>query len=504
LVFRSFDAGGDPLGPALQVNEGHGGGIWPPNIARVPAGGFVVAWSSEEHADTEPLVFGAYARILDASGQPLGSDIELLPRRYGEIYLGGLEILPDGTWLLSWTGSDQPFGNYGVFTRRYSSAGVPLEEPRLVSPDTYGSQFSSSMSADSKGDYVVTWQDEGLGNVDIRGRIFRADGSPATDPFPISNFHFEDEIPQVELSDSGTFVTIWRNWLEDGDGWGVFAQPMLRTCEPDAPLLALGDGRFLVCARWKTGFGDHGSAEPIPLTDASGGFWFFSPTNLELIVKLLDGCGSNGHFWIYAAGLTDVEVGLGVIDTWTGQTWALDNPLARPFAPAGDILALSGCGVSAPAAPWVAPQAREIVRPVALPTTSVATDRSAASSPQATASTTGCSADPTHLCLQNGRFRVSATYDTVVGLSGDAHAVPIASESGLFWFFGPDNVELFVKVLDGCVPFGTYWVYSAGLTNVFVRMTVEDTASGEVRIYENAQGATFQPILDGSAFATCP
>jgi len=78
-------------------------------------------------------------------------------------------------------------------------------------------------------------------------------------------------------------------------------------------------------------------------------------------------------------------------------------------------------------------------------------------------------------------------------------------DSGLFWFFAPDNLEVFAKVLNACVdPFQHYWVFASGLTNVGVRLHVDDTASGQTRLYENTAGTAFPPIQDTSAFATCP
>ena len=42
-----------------------------------------------------------------------------------------------------------------------------------------------------------------------------------------------------------------------------------------------------------------------------------------------------------------------------------------------------------------------------------------------------------------------------------------------------------VKLLDGCFdPFDTFWVFAAGLTEVGVTLTVEDTESDLVRLYE--------------------
>lgn len=116
-----------------------------------------------------------------------------------------------------------------------------------------------------------------------------------------------------------------------------------------------------------------------------------------------------------------------------------------------------------------------------------------------------CAASPTALCLKNGRFRVSATFATPAGASGTAQAVPLTGDTGYFWFFNSANVEMVVKVLDGCPVNNRFWVFAGGLTNVEVRMTVVDTLAGtSPKVYTNPLRTPFQPIQDTEAFATCP
>ncbi|MGH7486088.1 MAG: hypothetical protein ACREMY_10880 [bacterium] len=121
-----------------------------------------------------------------------------------------------------------------------------------------------------------------------------------------------------------------------------------------------------------------------------------------------------------------------------------------------------------------------------------------------TAAATTCTPSATALCLNNNRFRVTATFDTTSGQSGQAQVVKLTDETGYLWFFSSDNVEVVTKVLDACAFNNRYWVYSAGLTDVHVVMTVTDTQTGAFHTYTNPQGQAFLPILDSSAFDTCP
>ena len=118
-------------------------------------------------------------------------------------------------------------------------------------------------------------------------------------------------------------------------------------------------------------------------------------------------------------------------------------------------------------------------------------------------SSSSCVPDATTLCLNNGRFRVRATWRLRNGQSGAGNMIPLTSDTGYFWFFDPANVEVVVKVLNACTR-GNYWVFASGLTNVQVTLTVTDTQSGVTRTYQNPQGTPFQPIQDTRAFSTCP
>lgn len=115
-----------------------------------------------------------------------------------------------------------------------------------------------------------------------------------------------------------------------------------------------------------------------------------------------------------------------------------------------------------------------------------------------------CTQNATTMCLNNGRFQVRATFQTSGGDSGSAQAVRLTEDSGYFTFFTASNVELIVKVLNGCSLNNRYWVFAAGLTNVQVTITVTDTKTGTVKTYNNPLNRAFPPIQDTSAFATCP
>ncbi len=82
--------------------------------------------------------------------------------------------------------------------------------------------------------------------------------------------------------------------------------------------LCICDNRFFVEVDYSTPLGDSGKAPAVPLTSDSGYFWFFHDTNVEILVKILDGREINGHFWFFWGAMTDVQYTITVTDMETG------------------------------------------------------------------------------------------------------------------------------------------------------------------------------------------
>jgi hypothetical protein len=134
----------------------------------------------------------------------------------------------------------------------------------------------------------------------------------------------------------------------NGGGWSSYSNESASTpfyttppgCVAGNNVMCLGDGRYRVQASFERGSDIRGLANAIDLSDESGLFWFFSPSNVEAIVKVLDGCGVNGHRWVYTTGLTDLRVLVQVVDTQTGETATYLNEGGSAFVPAQDTEAL--------------------------------------------------------------------------------------------------------------------------------------------------------------------
>ena len=170
------------------------------------------------------------------------------------------------------------------------------------------------------------------------------------------------------------------------------------------------------------------------------------------MVKLIDGQEVNGYHWVYTGALSDVEYTLTVRDTVTGAEKSYRNPPGQ-IASRADVDAFPSSDVSEGDTPVFG-------------------------------------AGETLFLGDQKRFRVTVEFHHPLqsGEIRQATAVPLTGDTGAFWFFGPRNLELMIKVLDGRSVNGRFWVYYGSLSDVRYTITVTDTMTGATKTYQNPPG----------------
>lgn len=116
-------------------------------------------------------------------------------------------------------------------------------------------------------------------------------------------------------------------------------------CTGSREVLCLGaDDRFQASVDWRIRDGSTGTGRTIDIGKVDSGlFFFFDEDNAEMLIKVLDGCPVNDHYWVFFAATTDVEFELTITDTQTGATEIYNNPLGQPADAVTDISAFATC-----------------------------------------------------------------------------------------------------------------------------------------------------------------
>ena len=224
---------------------------------------------------------------------------------------------------------------------------------------------------------------------------------------------------------------------------------------PAGQLCLLG-GRFRVTATWENQFdGTSGSAATIPSTDLAGFLYFTDPSNIELVVKILD---FGSEIKVFYSQLTNLRFTLRVTDTTTARVKTYGNTAGDCGAFDNNFLA----GTAASASAGV----------VALAEPAIIGGR--------------CVADASTLCLLDNRFAINVDWrNQFTGASGTGLPRSLSRLSGAFAFDNAANLELLIKTLD----FGDrVLVLYGALSNLEYSIRVTEAATGRSKTYSNPAG----------------
>ncbi len=126
-------------------------------------------------------------------------------------------------------------------------------------------------------------------------------------------------------------------------------------CSPTSTPLVF-DGGYEVSFCYETAEGVVGEGRGgIWASGQSGLLWFFDRDNAEALVKVLDGCSTNGRRWVFVAPVTDLAFNLHVT-SHNGRRWTHRNRLGTTAATRSDTSAFDCATDDGMAALRVAPE----------------------------------------------------------------------------------------------------------------------------------------------------
>ena len=476
VLARRLGADGAPLGNVLDVAQMGNRATAGARVGAAPDGDFLVVWGDGAVGNHSMI----QARRLDASGiwgAPfLVSELGF----FEDLHFTGSRPLfrPDGSFSVAWMVFPKrlPVPDSGlavILGRSFNAAGLPGPEVSLRITDT---SQTPAADLDPAGNVFIVTDDSGEG---VRGRLYDPAWNPLSEALTVSATTQPVETsPAVAANATGNFLVLWHEghsilfpFPVVGAFPEIFGQLVGAGCAADTGALCLGpDGRFEVRATWETPDGATGIGHAVPLTADTGALWFFGDQNLELIVKVLDGRPVNGHFWVYAGALSNVEYRFTVTDTLTGQERTNHNPPGQ-FVTWADTQSFEDeAPLSTQAAAsetFAVPRAEPLTPPLPL-----------------------CSPSPTTLCYMENFISVTVEFtDPRTGLKGTAQSIPLTGDTGSFWFFGPSNLELMVKVLDGRSVNGHLWIFFGALSDLEYTVTVTEHSFGQQKVYRNRRGS---------------
>jgi len=227
---------------------------------------------------------------------------------------------------------------------RYSDAFAPPSGNRAPAAPTDLTGYATGDSS-----VFLTWKDNS--NDEDSFELLRSSG------FALRNREFSGSpirtvgpnSVQVDLSGLGHGYHAFAVRARNGDGVSDTSNSIAfwlprDPCNEGQWTACLQRGRFDVWVHFWTG-GDvqHGKVKQVDLGDASSLYYFFDENNVEMLIKVLNGCRTNNHFWVFAAAATDLEYNLHVWDTRTGVAVVYRNPAGTVPVAINDSSAFATC-----------------------------------------------------------------------------------------------------------------------------------------------------------------
>lgn len=133
-----------------------------------------------------------------------------------------------------------------------------------------------------------------------------------------------------------------------GAGVAFLTAPVAVNCGVSTATTLCLNNRYTVRTFWRTnptpGTATDGQGQVASCPNpGSGLFWFFAPTNWEVMVKVLNGCGLNNRWWLFSAATTNVFYRLEVTDVTTGTQKIYFNYPGPPAPAVTDTDAFATC-----------------------------------------------------------------------------------------------------------------------------------------------------------------
>ena len=253
---------------------------------------------------------------------------QILDSREGELVLimeGTNDISAGGADIVS---NETILRNLGIMAEKVLADGrIPLMASVIPYGPNISSQQTNNLRARNLAADIREWAEER--------------GLPFADPFNflistpnIFQTYYHPDSYHLNAAGNELLASAFRN--PTAEALAGLCEP--GPCEAGPNTLCLADQRFKVEIEWQVG-DETGMGQVQPLAGGdTGTVWFFSPENIEMVVKVLDGRCSNGAFWVFYGALSDVQFNLKVTDTETCKQAFYVNPQGT-IASAGDTRA---------------------------------------------------------------------------------------------------------------------------------------------------------------------
>ncbi|MBD2679855.1 MULTISPECIES: hypothetical protein [Nostoc] len=202
-----------PFSNQILVNNANTTTQQTPAIAIDSDGDYVVIWESVAQDDpAQTIRTGLFGQRFTFSGAKVGSEFQVNTVTNDNQGQPAVVYDPLSGFTVVWDSFGQDGASYGVYSKRYNSAGVAQTGDTLVNTTTTGAQRDPVIARDGDGNYVVVWRGNGAGgdSSGIYFQRFNAAGTALGGETLVNTASTDLETqPAVAMNPSGAFVVAY-------------------------------------------------------------------------------------------------------------------------------------------------------------------------------------------------------------------------------------------------------------------------------------------------------
>ena len=223
IYAQRYNAAGVAQGSEFRVNTVTTNFQFESTVAMDADGDFVITWRSNLQDGSST---GVYAQRYNAAGVAQGSEFQVNTFTTSIQTESRVAMDADGDFVVTWTSFLQDGSSYGIYAQQYNAAGVAQGSEFRVNSFTTGDQLSSTVAMDANGDFVVTWSsNQDGGGFGVYAQRYNTAGVAQGSEFRVNTFTTNSQLcSAVAMDADADFVVAWTSNLQDGSGYGVYAQ----------------------------------------------------------------------------------------------------------------------------------------------------------------------------------------------------------------------------------------------------------------------------------------
>ena len=210
-VGRVFSRFGTPLTGEILINTPNTFTQIDPSVSCDRTGNFVVAFVDASGGTGEPRE--VLARRFNSIGQPLGAQFLVNSTSTGMQRDPIVAMNASGGFVVVFQDESGNDGDgWGIFARRFDAGGNPLGAQFVVPNSNAGNQVDPHVSMDYVGNFIVSWEDAGGLDSDIKARRFDWNGNALGNEFVVHapGKPGRQSYQKFAVSQSGQrFVSVW-------------------------------------------------------------------------------------------------------------------------------------------------------------------------------------------------------------------------------------------------------------------------------------------------------